>query len=82
MDLATVTANLAEEKYATITQFYADIELIISNSLLFNRSNPDFCKITNDFKKCFDKLVAEPVRISTNSEKQVKRKESKVSDLS
>ena len=67
MDLATIAANLSEEKYATITQFYADIELIISNSLLFNRMNPDFCKITNDFKKCFDKLVAEPVKASSNS---------------
>lgn len=61
MDLKTVAANLADDRYTTISQFYSDIELIISNSLAFNKTNVDFCKITNDFKKCFDRLKMEPV---------------------
>ena len=29
MDLKTISLNLAAEKYSTINQFYADVELII-----------------------------------------------------
>ena len=39
MDLKTVSNNLNEGRYLTITQFYADIELIIKNSFIFNKSN-------------------------------------------
>ena len=78
MDLATIGANLAEEKYVTISQFYADIELIISNSLLFNRANPDFCRITNEFKKCFDRLVSQPITVSNVNERKNNRKGSKI----
>ena len=49
MDLKTVGNNIREGKYLTITQFYADIELMIKNSYLFNKSNPDFIKLTEDF---------------------------------
>ena len=82
MDLTTVTAKLAEEKYSTISQFYADIELIIFNSLLFNKANPDFCRITNEFKKCFDKLAAQPMRNTHAPERENNRKGSKLSSYS
>ena len=74
MDLQTIARNLEADKYATISQFYADIELIVSNSLLFNRGNPDFCKITNDFRKCYEKLKAEPgfLQRSSSSQSDVK----------
>lgn len=71
---------MADERYTTITQFYADIELTISNSLLFNRANPDFCKLTNDFKKCFEKLKAEPIVVSRFANKPIERKSSQASE--
>ena len=56
MDLRTVEQNLTNDKYESLSQFYSDIERIISNSLLFNRNNAGFCKITNEFKKYYLKL--------------------------
>lgn len=49
MDLKTVAHNLAANKYSTISQFHADIYLIIKNSYLFNKSNPEFCALTSEF---------------------------------
>lgn len=36
MDLRTIGLNISQNKYSTISQFYADIQLIINNSLTFN----------------------------------------------
>lgn len=36
MDLRTIGSNISERKYSTISQFYADIHLVIQNSYTFN----------------------------------------------
>ena len=40
MDLQTVSQKINEGAYNSLGSFYADIDLIISNSLIFNASNP------------------------------------------
>lgn len=47
MDLRTVGENLSLNKYSTISQFYADIQLIINNSYVFNKNNAQFCALTS-----------------------------------
>ena len=47
MDLRTVGENLLLNKYSTISQFYADIQLIINNSYTFNKNNAQFCALTS-----------------------------------
>ena len=73
MDLKTVGINLNEGKYFTITQFYADIELILKNSYLFNRANADFLKITQDFERYYEKLKLEPIVVGRPQPKPVQR---------
>ena len=49
MDLKTMQENVLNRKYNTVSQFYADIQLIINNSKIFNKNNPDFNALTDDF---------------------------------
>lgn len=39
MDLNTMWDNLLNMKYRTVSQFYADVHLIINNSYMFNKNN-------------------------------------------
>lgn len=59
MDLRTMEENLNGLKYRTVSQFYADVHLIINNSYTFNKNNADFCGITSEFEKYFEKLKTE-----------------------
>lgn len=47
MDLRTIGENLISNKYSTMAQFYADVQLIVSNSYTFNKNNPEFEGITS-----------------------------------
>lgn len=53
MDLQTAEENLLANKYTTMSQFYADIQLIINNSFTFNKSNVQFYTLTSEFQKYF-----------------------------
>ena len=59
MDLNTMWDNLLNLKYRTVSQFYADVHLIINNSYMFNKNNVQFCKITAEFEKYFQGLKDE-----------------------
>lgn len=41
--------RLDRGKYKTKQQFYEDLDLIISNSRLYHKNNPDFLAITKKF---------------------------------
>jgi len=49
MDLRTIKRKIFNEEYETVQQIYADIELIILNSMIYNELNPDFVRLTKNF---------------------------------
>jgi hypothetical protein len=57
MDLTTIENNLKTNAYVSQTQFHADINKIISNSLLFNKNNSDFLKLTEEFQAYYSKIM-------------------------
>lgn len=57
MDLTTIDNNLKTNAYVSQTQFHADINKIISNSFLFNKNNPDFLKLTEEFQAYYSKIM-------------------------
>ena len=59
MDLSTIEANLRSNQYISSTQFHADVNKIIRNSLLFNATNYEFLKITHDFEDYYRKVMAD-----------------------
>lgn len=56
MDLRTIKRKIFNEEYETVQQIYADIELIILNSMIYNELNPDFVRLTKNFQKSYYKI--------------------------
>lgn len=56
-----------------MSQFYADISLIIENSYNFNRNNDQFYPITVEFEKYFNKVKADFI-VATQPELPVLKK--------
>ena len=56
-----------------MSQFYADISLIIENSYTFNRNNDQFYPITVEFEKYFNKVKADFI-VATQPELPVLKK--------
>ena len=56
MDLQTMKLRLDYGKYKTKEAFYRDLELIIENSRLYHRNNPDFLMITKRFENLCTKV--------------------------
>ena len=50
IDLQTMRLRLERGKYKTKDEFYNDLELVVSNSRLYHRNNPDFLMITKRFE--------------------------------
>ena len=48
--------RLERGKYRTKDEFYGDLELIISNSRLYHRNNPDFLRLTKKFENFCTKI--------------------------
>ena len=61
MDLSTIESNLKNGVYNSSTQFHADINKVIKNSFMFNKNNPEFCKLTAEFEQYYQKISADPV---------------------
>ena len=49
MDLQTMRLRIDKGKYKTKQQFYEDLDLIVSNSQLYHKNNPEFLAITQKF---------------------------------
>ncbi len=49
MDLRTIKNKILNDEYDNAAQIYADIELIIDNSMSYNELNPDFVRLTRNF---------------------------------
>ncbi|EAX96878.1 Bromodomain containing protein [Trichomonas vaginalis G3] len=56
MDIGTVCQKIEENKYNSVAEWKADVELIWSNSLLYNSNNQFLKFITLDMQKTFSEL--------------------------
>ena len=83
MDLSTIESNMKSGVYNSSTQFHADISKIIKNSYMFNKNNIEFCKLTAEFEKYYQRISADPmirsemVSFTNKSTFQTKAKKSK-----
>lgn len=59
MDLQTIRLRLERGKYEQKEQFYNDIELIILNSRVYHKNNPQFLHLTRKFENLYKKLRRE-----------------------
>ena len=56
IDLQTMRLRLERGKYKSKNDFYGDLELIVSNSRLYHKENPDFLMITKRFENLITKV--------------------------
>lgn len=57
MDLATIEAKLEGDQYASLPEFIADFNLIISNCRLFNDADTSYCKNATNLEKFFQERL-------------------------
>lgn len=57
MDLGTVNKKLDDNQYSTVAEWKADVELIWSNSLVYNKSNPLLTTITKEMQDVYNKQI-------------------------
>ena len=56
IDLQTIRLRLERGKYRSKDDFYKDLELIISNSRLYNKDSADFLIITKKFESLYTRV--------------------------
>jgi len=57
IDLGTIKTKLAQQEYQTLEQFVADVRLVWSNCLTYNRPGSPICKVAQNLSQMFEDLL-------------------------